>query len=245
MNQGIIIVTGGSRGIGRAICLKLSEKGYTIAVVFAKDSEAADTTVDAIRNEGGRAMPFQADVGDAAQVRNLFLTVEARLGKVRGLVANAGILGDVCRVDEQTPEGLQRLLATNVLGPIVRAGEAVRRMSTRHGGKGGAIVMISSVAARLGGLGGLVPYAATKGAIETFTRGLASEVAQEGIRVNAVAPGIVETDMITDKVRAAVPALVPMQRLGAPGEIADVVAWLLSNEASFVTGTVVTASGGR
>jgi len=245
VTQGTIVVTGGSRGIGRAICIRLAERGHPIAVCYAKDAEAAQRTVEAIAAKGGRAAAFQVDVGDAAQVRAMFRAAEASLGSLRGLVANAGVLGDVRRVDEQTHEGLQRLFATNVLGPMLCAGEAVRRMSKRHGGDGGAIVFISSVAARLGGLGGLVPYAATKGAIETLTRGLASEVAQEGIRVNAVAPGIVETDMITDTVRAAVPGLVPMQRLGEPSEIADAVAWLLSAESSFVTGTTVTVSGGR
>lgn len=245
MTHGAIIVTGGSRGIGRAICIRLAEKGYPIAVGYASDADAANGTVDTIVSQGGRAAAFQVDVGDAAQVHALFESAEETLGRLHGLVANAGVLGDVRRVDEQTAEGLQRLFATNVLGPIVCAGEAIRRLSTRHGGNGGSIVLLSSVAARLGGLGGLVPYAATKGAIETFTRGVANEVAQEGIRVNAVAPGIVETDMITDAVRAAVPGIVPMQRLGQPGEIADAVAWLISAEASFVTGTTVTVSGGR
>lgn len=244
---GFALVTGGSRGIGRAISLRLAAAGHPIAVAYAQGAEAAEETVQDIIRAGGHAASFQVDIGDAAAIPGLFNHAEEVLGPLGALVANAGILGDQMRVDEQTPEGLTRLFAVNAVGTMLCAGEAVRRLSTRRGGKGGGIVAISSVAARNGGLTGLVPYAATKGAVESFVRGLANEVAKEGIRVNAVAPGLTATDMTADNPHAheAAQKGVPMGRMGQPEEIAEAVAWLLSPASSYVTGTVVTVSGGR
>jgi NAD(P)-dependent dehydrogenase (short-subunit alcohol dehydrogenase family) len=242
---GTVLVTGGSRGIGRAICRKLAAEGYAVAVGYTRGAEASAETVKAIRAAGGRAEAVQADVGDPAEIPGMFVAAEAALGPLSALVANAGILGEELRIDEQTPELLTRLFAVNVIGAILCAQEAVRRLSTRHGGRGGAIVMLSSVAARLGGLSGLAPYAATKGAIESFTRGLSNEVAKEAIRVNAVAPGIIDTDMAPTGAHEIAEKLAPIGRLGRPEEIAEAVAWLLSPAASFVMGTTLTASGGR
>ncbi|GBQ84221.1 oxidoreductase [Gluconacetobacter johannae DSM 13595] len=244
--SGTIVVTGGARGIGRAICRALAGAGYAVAINYAHSAAQADELARTIRAAGGRAAAIRADIGDPAQIPGLFAAAEAELGPLAGLVNNAGILGDRLRIDEQTPAGLAALLAVNVTGSILAAGEAVRRLSTRHGGTGGAIVNISSVAARLGGLAGLVPYAATKGAIETFTKGLAAEVAREGVRVNAVAPGLTATDMVSPEMtQYAAGDGVPMGRVGTPDEIAAAVLYLLSPAASYVTGASLTVSGGR
>lgn len=250
MPAGLIIVTGGSRGIGAAICRRLAADGYAIAVNYAAAAEAADATVASIKNAGGRAAAFRADVADPAAVARLFRQATDALGPLAGLVNNAGQSGRTLRLEDQGPEDFNRQFSINVVGTIVACREAVLRLSTRHGGNGGAIVNLSSIAARLGGLTGLSVYAATKGAIESFTRGLANEVGPDGIRVNAVAPGMVETDMsrplIADpSARERIAAMTPLRRIGAPEEIAETVAWLISPAASFVTGSVVTASGGR
>ena len=245
MTIGTVIVTGGGRGIGAAACLKLASAGYSVAVNYAADETAARATVEAIRKLGGRAEAFGADVADPAAVKSLFEDAVGALGPLTGLVNNAGIIGVAARIDEQEPGDLARLFAVNVIGAILCAKEAVRRLSTRRGGKGGAIVNISSVAARVGGLAGNVPYAATKGAIESFTKGLANEVAREGIRVNAVAPGMTATDMSSKEMREAALANLPMGRVGEPEEIAEGVAWLMSPASAYVTGTVLTISGGR
>jgi len=241
----VALVTGGSRGIGRAICHHLARDGYAVAVGYTSGVESAREVVDAIRAGGGTAEAFKADIGDHATIPGLFIEVEEKLGPLKALVANAGILGAQNRVDEQTAEDLARLFNVNVLGVMLCAGEAIRRLSTRHGGSGGSIVLLSSVAGRLGGLGGLVPYAATKGAIDTLTKGLAAEVGREDVRVNAVAPGIVETGMTSDEMRRTAQNSVPLGRVGHPEEIAEAVSWLISPAASFVTGTTLTASGGR
>ena len=243
---GTVIVTGGSRGIGAAISRLLGDRGFPVAVNYATQPDAAERVVAAIRKEGGRATAIAGDISDPRQVHDMFEAAEKALGSIGGLVNNAGTTGVTARMDMQEPEGLQRLFAVNVLGTMYCAREAVRRMSTGHGGGGGGIVNISSVAARLGGLSGLAPYAATKGAVESFTKGLAIEVALEGIRVNAVAPGMTATDMATDEMReAAKKGGIPMGRIGEAEEIAEAVAWLLSPAASYVTGTVITVSGGR
>jgi NAD(P)-dependent dehydrogenase (short-subunit alcohol dehydrogenase family) len=241
----MIIVTGGGRGIGAAACRKLAAAGYAIAVNYAADESAAQTIVNAIHKLGGRAKAFGADVADPAAVASMFESAVDALGPLTGLVNNAGILGVAARIDVQEPADLARLFAVNVIGTFLCAKEAVRRLSTRHGGKGGAIVNISSVAARLGGLAGGVPYAATKAAVETFTKGLANEVAREGIRVNAVAPGMTATDMSSKEMREAALANLPMGRVGEAEEIAEGIAWLMSPAAAYATGTVLTISGGR
>jgi NAD(P)-dependent dehydrogenase (short-subunit alcohol dehydrogenase family) len=243
---GTVIVTGGSRGIGAAICRLLGDRGFPVAVNYATQAEAAERVAAAIRKEGGRAACIGGDVADPRQVYEMFNAAEQALGPIGGLVNNAGTTGVTARMDMQESDALQRLFAVNVFGTMYCAREAVRRMSTGHGGGGGGIVNISSVAARLGGLTGLAPYAASKGAVESFTKGLANEVAREGIRVNAVAPGMTATDMATDDMRqAAQKGGIPMGRIGEAEEIAEAVAWLLSPAASYVTGTILTVSGGR
>jgi NAD(P)-dependent dehydrogenase (short-subunit alcohol dehydrogenase family) len=242
---GTVVVTGGSRGIGAAICRLLGDRGFPVAINYATQPDAAERVAAAIRKEGGRATCVGADISDSRQVYEMFNAAEQALGPIGGLVNNAGTTGVAARMDMQEPEALQRLFAVNVFGTMYCAREAVRRMSTGHGGGGGGIVNISSVAARLGGLSGLAPYAA-KGAVESFTKGLANEVAREGIRVNAVAPGMTATDMATDEMReAARKGAIPMGRIGEAEEIAEAVAWLLSPAASYVTGTIITVSGGR
>jgi NAD(P)-dependent dehydrogenase (short-subunit alcohol dehydrogenase family) len=241
-----ILVTGGSRGIGAAICRLLAANGHPVLVNYANRADAAEAVVAEITAAGGRAAAIRGDISHPARVKRVFTDAEAVLGPIGGLVNNAGTTGLHARIEDQTQAALEALFAINVYGTIYCAQEAVRRMSTAHGGKGGAIVNISSVAARLGGLSGLVPYAATKGAVESFTTGLANEVAREGIRVNAVAPGMTATDMATEDMRqAASRGGIPMGRIGEAEEIAQAVLWLLSPAASYVTGTVVTVSGGR
>ena len=250
MSSGLIIVTGGARGIGAATCKRLAADGYSIAVNYASDAKAAAATVAAIEAAGGRAQAFQADVADSEALAKLFDEAISALGPLVGLVNNAGVDGSPARVDEREAEELKRLFQVNVIATILACKHAVLRLSTRHGGQGGAIVNISSIAARLGGLTGLASYAATKGAVESFTRGLANEVGPEGVRVNAVAPGMTETDMTTGLLaspgfRERIVSMTPLGRVGLPSEIAEAVAWLISPAASFVTGAVVTASGGR
>ena len=240
---GTVIVTGGSRGIGAAICRLLGDRGHAVAINYATHADAAERVAAAIRKEGGRAAGIGGDVADPRQVVAMFNAAEQALGPIGGLVNNAGTTGVTARLDMQEPEALQRIFAVNVLGTMYCAREAVRRMSTGHGG---GIVNLSSVAARLGGVSGLAPYAATKGAVESFTKALANEVAREGIRVNAVAPGMTATDMATDEMReAAQRSGIPMGRIGEAAEIAEAVAWLLSPAASYVTGSILTVSGGR
>jgi NAD(P)-dependent dehydrogenase (short-subunit alcohol dehydrogenase family) len=244
--SGVVIVTGGSRGIGAAICRMLAARGYAVGVNYAQRADAAERVVAEIRAAGGRAEALAGDVGDPVAVGALFTAADRALGPLTALVNNAGITGDVSRVDAHEPVALERIFAVNVIGTILCAREAVRRMSRGHGGQGGGIVNISSIAARTGGLPGLTAYAATKGAVESFTKGLANEVGGEGIRVNAVAPGMTATDMATEEMRAlAARSGVVLGRIGEAEDIAEAVAWLLSPSASYVTGTVITVSGGR
>lgn len=246
---GALLVTGGGRGIGAATACLAAQHGWAVAVNYSANSLAADEVVRQIRAAGGRAMAVQADVSREAEVVRMFEQVDAKFGPLGGLVNNAGVVDVACRVDAMSVERLQRQWAVNVLGSFVCAREAVRRMSTHHGGTGGAIVNVSSVASRLGAPGQYVDYAACKGAIDTFTVGLAREVADEGIRVNAVRPGIIATDIHAsggqpDRAQRLAGSI-PMQRPGLPEEVAAAIVWLLGPGASYTTGAVLDVGGGR
>jgi NAD(P)-dependent dehydrogenase (short-subunit alcohol dehydrogenase family) len=245
----VLLVTGGSRGIGAATALLAARKGYAVAVNYARDAQAADRVVRAISEAGGRALAIQADVADEEQVLRMFAQVDAKLGRLGALVNNAGVVDRSERVDEMSFARLKRMFDINVIGSFLCAREAVRRMSTRHGGRGGAIVNVSSAASRLGSPGQYVDYAAAKGAIDVMTVGLAKEVGAEGIRVNAVRPGLIETEIhasggLPNRVRELA-HLVPMQRGGTADEVAQAIVWLLSPEASYTTMSLVDVSGGR
>jgi NAD(P)-dependent dehydrogenase (short-subunit alcohol dehydrogenase family) len=249
MELGAIIITGAGRGIGAATARLAAARGFAVAVDYARDHASAEAVVREIVSAGGRAIAIQADVGSEADILRLFETAARDLGPITALVNNAGITEGLCRVEAVTAKQLERLFRVNVTGAILCAREAVRRMSTKHGGAGGAIVNISSLASRIGGAGEWVHYAASKGAIDTFTIGLAREVAAEGIRVNAVAPGLVQTGLhaavgAPDRPQRLAP-FIPMQRAGSPEEIAEAVLWLLSPAASYVTGSILEVGGGR
>ena len=245
----VIVITGASRGIGAATARLAGARGYAVCVNYLKNRAAADRVVAAIESVGGQAIALAADVADETAVVNMFDAVDRQLGPVSALVNNAGILETQMRVEDMGAARLQRILAANVIGSFLCAREAVRRMSSRHGGSGGAIVNLSSAASRLGGPGEYVDYAASKGAVDTFTIGLAREVAAEGIRVNAVRPGVIYTEIHAsggepgrvDRVKDTV----PMKRGGSPEEVAAAILWLLSDEASYATGTFIDLTGGR
>ncbi|WP_265943910.1 SDR family oxidoreductase [Dechloromonas sp. A34] len=248
MNK-IILITGGSRGIGAAIAQLAAAQGYAVCISYLTNRAAAEAVVASITRNGGVAIALQADVAVEADVVRLFEQVDASLGRVTALVNNAGMLERQARVDEMDAARISRVLATNVFGSFICAREAVRRMSPRHGGSGGAIVNLSSRSARLGSPGEYVDYAASKAAIDTLTIGLAKEVAAEGIRVNAVAPGIIYTDIHAsggepqrvERLKESI----PMKRGGSPDEVAKAVLWLLSEEASYTTGATIDVAGGR
>jgi NAD(P)-dependent dehydrogenase (short-subunit alcohol dehydrogenase family) len=242
--QKIMIVTGGSRGIGAATARLAAERGYAVCINYRKDANAAEKLAREIK-----AIAIQGDVASGADVVRLFRTVDDKLGRVSVLVNNAGIVDRGTRVEQMSAERIQRMLAVNVMGSFLCAREAVKRMSTRHGGEGGAIVNVSSVAARLGGPGEYVDYAASKGAIDTFTIGLAKEVGPEGIRVNAVRPGVIRTGIhVTSGDPGRVERIgrsAPLERPGEPEEIARAIVWLASDEASYITGSLLDIAGGR
>lgn len=245
----ILLVTGGSRGIGAATCRLAAKAGYRIAVNYASNAKAAETVVAEIEAAGGEAFTVKADVGNETDVLAMFEALDARFGRLDALVNNAGVVDQSARVDEFSAARLERMMRINVIAPMLCAREAVKRMSTRHGGKGGAIANVSSIAARLGGPGQYVDYAASKGALDSFTIGLAREVAGEGIRVNAVSPGIIDTEIHAsggqpdraERMRK----VVPMQRVGTAEEVAAAILWLLSDEASYTTGANLEIGGGR
>ena len=245
----VLLVTGGSRGIGAAVARLAAAQGWDVAVNAVRDMRTAQAVVDEIRTMGRRAMAVQADVSDETAVCALFERIDAELGPLRGLVNNAGVVDVAQRVDEMSLARWQRMFAINVQGTFLCTREALKRMSTKHGGTGGAIVNLSSAAARLGSPGQYVDYAAAKAAIDTFTLGVAREVATEGVRVNAVRPGIIDTDIHAsggqpDRVQRMAPQ-VPMQRAGTAQEVAQAVMWLLSDQASYTTGSLVDVAGGR
>lgn len=247
--QKIMLITGGGRGIGAACALLAAQRGYQVGINYRADGDAADRVVSAIRAAGGDALAIQADVAQEAEVERMFAVMDTHFGRMTALVNNAGILARQARVADMDAARITRVLATNVVGSFLCAREAVRRMSTKQGGAGGAIVNMSSRAAVLGAPGEYVDYAASKAAVDAMTIGLSREVADEGIRVNGVRPGLIYTDMHAsggepgrvDRLRAAV----PMQRGGEPAEVAQAVLWLLSDEAAYTTGNFIDVSGGR
>jgi NAD(P)-dependent dehydrogenase (short-subunit alcohol dehydrogenase family) len=244
-NKGAVIVTGASRGIGAAIAERLAGDGYGVIVNYAADAEGAESVVSAIKAKGGRATAVRADVASEDDVEAMFDRAQEQMGPLTALVNNAGSFGDQARIDERAPDELTRLMQVNIVGPMVCAKHAVRAMSTAHGGKGGSIVTMASIAAKApAGPEGAVPYEATKGAMVAFARGLSNEVAAEGIRSNSVSPGVIDTEMATPALRE-MGKQSPLGRVGRPEEIAAAVSWLISPEASYVTGSDITVSGGR
>ena len=245
----IMLITGASRGIGAATARLAAKHGYDVAINYARNAEAAERVAADVRKAGRKALLVQADMGKPQDIARLFKTVDAEFGRIDAFVNNAGILDKVSRFVDIAPERLQRILAVNTVGAFVAAQEAVRRMSTRTGGKGGVIVNVSSMAARLGGSGEATDYAFSKGSIDTLTIGLAKELALEGVRVNAVRPGLIDTDMqkdtgLPDRV-GKYKGSVPMQRGGTAEEVAEAILWLCSEQSSYCTGQFIDVAGGR
>ena len=248
VDRGVVLVTGGSRGIGAAVARSAATAGWAVCLTYHHDGAAAGLVVADIEAAGGVAVAVRADVAVEADVLAAFAAADG-IGPLTALVANAGIVGARARVDELTVDRVERILAVNVLGPIMCCREAVRRLSTRHGGRGGSIVLVSSAASRLGGSGEFVDYAASKGAVDTLGVGLAREVAGEGIRVNVVRPGVIDTDIHAssaqpDRVAQLTPSL-PIGRPGRADEVSAAVVWLLGDEATYCTGSILDVAGGR
>jgi NAD(P)-dependent dehydrogenase (short-subunit alcohol dehydrogenase family) len=241
----VLVVTGGSRGLGEAIAELAADRGFDVCLTYRTERQRADAVVARIRDRGRRAIAIQVDVGNDSEVKRAFVEVDRQLGAVTALVNNAGTSGRKGRVEDLDGDEVLGLLATNVCGSLLCSREAIRRMARRHGGPGGAIVNISSVAARLGAPGRNVHYAASKGAINSMTVGLAREVAEDGIRVNAVIPGLIDTESQQPGRVEELGPTVPLRRAGRPEEVAHTVLWLLSDEASYVTGALVDVTGGR
>jgi len=245
----VIVITGASRGIGAATALGAARAGYSVAINYTRDADSAEAVAQQVREAGTQAMVVQADVAQERDVLRMFETVQSSLGPLSALVNNAGVLFPQSRLADMDGERIQRVMAVNATGALLCAREAVRCMSTRRGGRGGGIVNVSSMAARLGGPNEYIDYAASKGAVESLTLGLSKEVADEGIRVNAVRPGIIYTDIHASggepgRVDRLAPST-PMRRGGEPREVADAIVWLLSDEASYVTGALLDVAGGR
>jgi NAD(P)-dependent dehydrogenase (short-subunit alcohol dehydrogenase family) len=247
--SGVALITGSGRGIGAATAKLAAKRGYAVCVNYLKNEERADQVVAEIRAGGGKAIMVQADTANAAEVVQLFERVDLELGPLTALVNNAGITGRAGRLESFDADAIRRVLEVNVVGAILCSQQAVKRMSTKNGGAGGAIVNVSSRAAELGGAGQWIPYAAAKGAINSFTFGLAKEVAAEGIRVNAISPGLISTEIhaeagLGDRLQKVIP-MVPMGRIGSAEECAEAILWLMSGEAAYMIGSVLTLSGGR
>ncbi|OAT16361.1 putative oxidoreductase [Buttiauxella noackiae ATCC 51607] len=247
--MGVVLVTGASRGIGRATAILLAQAGYKVVVNFLQNKQAADEVVSIIRAHSGEALAIKADIADELQVMAMFAEIDNAFGPVTALVNNAGILFQQSTIEELTADRINRVMATNVTGYFLCCREAVKRMAFRHGGKGGAIVNVSSAASRLGAPGEYVDYAASKGAVDTLTTGLSVEVAAQGIRVNGVRPGFIYTEMHASGGEAGrvdrVKDLLPMKRGGQPEEVAQAIVWLLSDNASYVTGSFLDLAGGK
>ncbi|MET0962379.1 MAG: SDR family oxidoreductase [Noviherbaspirillum sp.] len=246
---GVVLITGSGRGIGAATAILAAQRGYAVCVNYLKNEDRAAQVVADIREAGGNAIMVQADTANENEVAQLFKRIDEELGPITALVNNAGVTGKAGRLDSFDADTIRRVLEVNVVGTLLCSQEAVRRMSTKNGGKGGVIVNVSSLAAQLGGANQWIPYAAAKGAVNSITAGLAKEVAAEGIRVNGIAPGLIQTELhaeagVGDRLQKVLPQ-VPMGRIGTVEECAEAILWLMSGEAAYMIGSTLTLSGGR